>query len=95
MYCWEPRLYGFPLTKSVIKSITSSRTTLEENLVALSIQVAEKYIQAGEFAHSRMLAKVEVPIQFAQSKAKCKAVIASLEKAPEAIMEKSGPMTTK
>ena len=42
-----------------------------------------------------MLAKVEAAIQFAQSKARRKAVIASLEKAPEAIMGKSGPMTTK
>lgn len=51
---------------------------------------ANRYAQEGQFAPGSMLPKVQAACLFAQSKKGRKAVIGSLEKAPQALMGKSG-----
>jgi len=61
-----------------------------KNLDVMTIQDAEKYIKEGQFAPGSMLPKVSAAIKFVGSKPGRKAIIASLEKARDALMGKSG-----
>lgn len=69
---------------------TPEETDIEEMTVA----EAKEYIKAGHFAPGSMLPKIEAAIAFAQSGKNRTAVIASLEKAPEAILGKTGTRIT-
>ena len=62
----------------------------QEDLETLSISQAKKYIEEGYFAAGSMLPKVQAALKFAESKQGRKAIIASLEKAEEALAGKSG-----
>jgi len=62
----------------------------QKNLEQMSTSTAYKYIAENQFAPGSMLPKVEAAIRFAESKKGRKAVIASLEKAKEALVGKSG-----
>lgn len=62
----------------------------QKNLEQMSTSMAYKYIAENQFAPGSMLPKVEAAIGFAESKKGRKAVIASLEKAKEALVGKSG-----
>lgn len=60
----------------------------------MTVAEAEKYCNEGHFAAGSMLPKVRAAIDFAKSKKGRKAIIASLEKANEAIKGKSGTLIT-
>lgn len=60
----------------------------------MTVAEAEKYCSEGHFAAGSMLPKVRAAIDFAKSKKGRKAIIASLEKAPEAIRGESGTLIT-
>lgn len=62
----------------------------QEELKELSVSRAEELSAQGHFAPGSMLPKVQAAISFAASKPGRKAVIASLEKAPQAISGESG-----
>ncbi|ONI38339.1 carbamate kinase [Candidatus Epulonipiscium fishelsonii] len=62
----------------------------EELLENITVDEASKYAKEGHFAPGSMLPKVQAAMQFVQSKAERRAVIASLEKAPLAMEGKSG-----
>ncbi|ONI47497.1 carbamate kinase [Candidatus Epulonipiscium fishelsonii] len=62
----------------------------EELLENITVDEASKYAKEGHFAPGSMLPKVQAAMQFVQSKAGRRAVIASLEKAPLAMEGKSG-----
>ena len=62
----------------------------QQNLATMSIQDAEKYISEGHFAPGSMLPKVKAAVKFASSKEGRKTIIASLEKAKEALTGESG-----
>ncbi|MCL2397044.1 MAG: carbamate kinase [Defluviitaleaceae bacterium] len=66
----------------------------EQSLEQLTIPQAQKYIEEGHFAKGSMLPKVEAAMAFAASGAGRKAIIASLEKAEEAIKGDSGTVIT-
>jgi len=61
-----------------------------KNLDVMTLQDAEKYIKEGQFAPGSMLPKVSAAIKFVGSKPGRKAIIASLEKAKDALMGESG-----
>ncbi len=62
----------------------------EEELSSISVREAQAYIDAGEFAAGSMLPKVEAAVSFARSgRGRC-AIIASLDRAGDAIAGKSG-----
>ncbi len=62
----------------------------EEELSDISVREAETYMNAGEFAPGSMLPKVEAAVAFAKTgKHRC-AIIASLNRAADAIAGKSG-----
>lgn len=62
----------------------------QRNIDEMSVEEAENYCAEGQFAPGSMLPKVKAAIQFAKSGKNCKAVIASLEKAPLAMQGLSG-----
>lgn len=62
----------------------------QEALVDTTVEKMKEYIKEDQFAPGSMLPKVEAAIDFAESKAGRKAIIASLEQASEAITGKSG-----
>ncbi|MGG5315171.1 carbamate kinase [Enterococcus sp. AZ072] len=62
----------------------------QEALVDTRVEKMKEYIKEDQFAPGSMLPKVEAAIDFAESKAGRKAIIASLEQASEAITGKSG-----
>ncbi|WP_330586701.1 amino acid kinase family protein [Aminipila terrae] len=65
-------------------------TPQQRDLTEITIEEAKNYCQEGQFASGSMRPKVEAAISFAESKKGRTAVIASLEKAPLAMMGKSG-----
>jgi len=65
-------------------------TPEQQNLSKITVEEAKKYCDAGEFAPGSMLPKVSAAIAFVESKKGRTAVIASLEKAPLAMIGKSG-----
>ena len=62
----------------------------EEGLSKMTVSDAKKYIEMGEFAKGSMLPKIEACIYFLLRTKKTKAIIASLDKAIDAIHGKSG-----
>lgn len=66
----------------------------EVELDHMTVEEAREYISAGQFAPGSMLPKVEAAIAFAESGIGRTAVIASLDKAPEAISGKTGTRIT-
>ena len=62
----------------------------EKELAEMSVKEAQKYIGEGQFPKGSMLPKVKSAIKFVQSKTGRKAIIASLEKAEEALLGNSG-----
>ena len=66
----------------------------ERELAHMTVAEATAHIAAGEFAAGSMLPKVEAAVAFARSGAGKRAIIASLEKAGDAIHGKSGTEIT-
>ena len=64
----------------------------QEDLEKMSTEEAYKYIEEGQFAPGSMLPKVLAAVGFAESKKGRQAIIASLEKAKEALIGESGTM---
>ncbi|MGM0213733.1 carbamate kinase [Enterococcus sp. AZ109] len=62
----------------------------QEALVDTTVEKMKEYIKEDQFAPGSMLPKVEAAIDFAESKAGRKSIIASLEQASEAVVGKSG-----
>lgn len=60
------------------------------DLEKMSIDEAYKYIEEGQFAPGSMLPKVLAAVEFAKSRGGRQAIIASLEKAKEALVGESG-----
>ena len=59
-------------------------------LTEMTVDQAREYCSQGQFAAGSMLPKVQAAMAFAESKKGRNAVIASLEKAPLAMVGKSG-----
>lgn len=66
----------------------------QKALTSMSTGEAEKYIEEGQFAAGSMLPKVEAAVQFVRSGWGRRALIASLEKAPQAMQNESGTLIT-
>ena len=64
----------------------------QEDLEKMSTEEAYKYIEENQFAPGSMLPKVLAAVGFAESKKGRQAIIASLEKAKEALIGESGTM---
>lgn len=62
----------------------------QKNLPVMNIKDAEKYIDEGQFAPGSMLPKVKAAIKFAASKKGRKTLIASLNRAKDALVGNSG-----
>ncbi len=62
----------------------------EKELWEMSLADAERYCAEGQFASGSMLPKVQAAMNFVRSGNNRKAIIASLEKAPDAIQGNSG-----
>lgn len=60
-------------------------------LTEMTVDQAREYCSQGQFAAGSMLPKVQAAMAFAESKKGRNAVIASLEKAPLAMVGKAGP----
>lgn len=63
-----------------------NETALDE----ITVKDAKQYIENGEFAKGSMLPKVEACLEFVQNKKDGKAIITSLEKAYEALINNAG-----
>lgn len=61
----------------------------QRNVDMMTIKDAKRYIEEGQFAPDSMLPKVKAAMKFVASKPGRMAIIASLEKAKEALMGKS------
>lgn len=85
--------YLFILT-AVDRVCTNYGTPEQKELVSISSGEAEKYLQEGHFAEGSMKPKVEAAINFVRSGWGKRAVIASLEKAPQAMRNESGTLIT-
>ncbi len=83
--------YLFILT-AVDRIAINFGTPEQKDLEKISVVEAERYIEEGHFAPGSMLPKVQAAIEFVSSGEGRKAVIASLEKAPEAITGTSGTL---
>ncbi|OAA87770.1 MULTISPECIES: carbamate kinase [Clostridium] len=66
----------------------------QKNILKMTVDEAEKYIEEGHFAPGSMLPKVKAALSFVQSKLGRIAVITSLEKAKESIMGLTGTTIT-
>lgn len=69
-------------------------TPEQEELKTMSSGEAEMYIRSGQFGAGSMLPKVEAAVSFVKSGWGKRAVIASLEKAPQAMRNESGTLIT-
>lgn len=69
-------------------------TPEQEELKTMSSGEAEMYIRSGQFGAGSMLPKVEAAVSFVKSGWGRRAVIASLEKAPQAMRNESGTLIT-
>lgn len=65
-------------------------TPEQQDLDDLDLATAQRYVDAGQFGAGSMLPKVQAAMGFAASGAGRRAVISSLEKAPEAMRGASG-----
>ena len=66
----------------------------QRELKTMSTGEADMYLQSGQFAAGSMQPKVEAAVQFVRSGWGKRAVIASLEKAPQAMRNESGTLIT-
>ncbi|ADK15854.1 MULTISPECIES: carbamate kinase [Clostridium] len=66
----------------------------QKNILKMTVDEAERYIEEGHFAPGSMLPKVKAALSFVQSKIGRIAVITSLEKAKESIMGLTGTTIT-
>ena len=66
----------------------------QKELISMTVGEAEKYIEEGQFAPGSMLPKVQAAMSFVKSGWGKRAVIASLEKAPQAMRGESGTLIT-
>ncbi len=64
----------------------------QKDLDKITVKEAEQYIEEGHFAPGSMLPKIKAAMKFAKSKKGRQAVIASLEKAEEALKGESGTL---
>lgn len=80
----------FVILTAVEKVAINFGTPQQQELDKISVKEAYNLIDEGHFAPGSMLPKVKAAIKFAESKSGRKAVIASLEKANEALKGKSG-----
>ena len=62
----------------------------QQELVEITVAEAEKYITEGHFAPGSMLPKVQAACQFASGGTNRRAIVASLEKAAQALKGESG-----
>lgn len=62
----------------------------QKNLSSMTMAEAKQYIQEGQFAPGSMLPKVKAALRFQESKPGRKSIIASLDKAIEALQGKNG-----
>lgn len=62
----------------------------QENIAKMSYAECQQYCKEGHFAKGSMLPKVQAAMEFVKGHPKRKAIIASLEKAPQAIEGKTG-----
>lgn len=69
-------------------------TPKQEELKTMSSGEAEMYIRSGQFGAGSMLPKVEAAVSFVKSGWGKRAVIASLDKAPQAMRNESGTLIT-
>ena len=67
-------------------------TPQQQELTEMGLSEAQRYCDEGHFAAGSMLPKVQAAMSFVRSGKGRKAIIASLEKAPEAIAGKSGTL---
>lgn len=67
----------------------------QKALLSMTVEEAEKYCAEGQFAPGSMLPKVQAAIAFVRGCGSGKAVIASLEKAAQAISGESGTVITR
>ena len=67
----------------------------QEDLDAMSLAEARKYIEEGHFAKGSMLPKVESCIEYVENTEDGKALITSLEKAKEALQGKTGTIISR
>ncbi len=80
----------FVILTAVEKVAINFGTPQQQELDKISVKEAYNLIDEGHFAPGSMLPKVKAAIKFAESKSGRKSVIASLEKANEALKGKSG-----
>lgn len=66
----------------------------QKNLDKLNLEDAVKYIEEGQFAPGSMLPKVEAAMKFVRAYPNKRAIITSLDKAIEALEEKTGTVIT-
>lgn len=83
--------YLFILT-TVDRIAINFGTPEQQDLDKMSVEEAERFIEEGHFAPGSMLPKVQAALEFVRSGKKRKAVIASLEKASEAVTGDSGTL---
>lgn len=81
--------YLFILT-AVDRVAINFGTPQQKNINEMTVEEAQKYCDEGHFAPGSMLPKVEAAIEFAKSGEGRRAIIASLEKAPLAMVGESG-----
>lgn len=62
----------------------------QKDLSTMTVEEAERYIEEKQFAPGSMLPKVQAAVKFVKSKPGRKSIIASLGKAKEALVGKSG-----
>lgn len=67
----------------------------QEELAAIDLEMANKYIEEGQFAKGSMLPKVEACLDFIESGDSTKAIITSLERAKEALHGETGTLIQK
>lgn len=78
------------IVTAVDKVSINFKKSNQKDLDVMSVSEAKKYIEEGHFAPGSMLPKIEACIDFVESKSGRVSLIASLEKAKDAIENKSG-----
>lgn len=80
----------FVVLTAVEKVAINFGTPEQKELDKMSVEEAYKYIEEGHFAPGSMLPKVKAALKFAESKPGRQAIIASLDKAKDALNGESG-----
>lgn len=85
----------FVILTAVDKVSINFGTPEQKDLDRMTVEEGKKYIEEGHFAPGSMLPKVKAVMKFAESKPGRQAIIASLNKAGEALNGKSGTVIEK